>query len=33
MEPPSFLKAGDLMRAEIEGIGVIESRVVAEPAW
>jgi 2-keto-4-pentenoate hydratase/2-oxohepta-3-ene-1,7-dioic acid hydratase in catechol pathway len=32
MEPPSFLKVGDVMRAEIEGIGAIENRVVAEPA-
>lgn len=32
MEPPSFLKVGDVMRAEIEGIGVIENRVIAEPA-
>ena len=32
MEPPRFLKAGDLMRAEIDGIGAIENRVVPEPA-
>jgi len=32
MDPPSFLKVGDVMRAEIDGIGVIENRVVAEPA-
>lgn len=32
MEPPRYLKAGDVMRAEIEGIGAIENRVVAEPA-
>ena len=32
MEPQSFLKVGDVMRAEIEGIGAIENRVVAEPA-
>ena len=29
--PPVYLKAGDVMRAEIEGIGAIENRVVAEP--
>jgi 2-keto-4-pentenoate hydratase/2-oxohepta-3-ene-1,7-dioic acid hydratase in catechol pathway len=32
MDPPSFLKVGDVMRAEIDGIGAIENRVVAEPA-
>ncbi|MDM0036856.1 fumarylacetoacetate hydrolase family protein [Variovorax sp. J22P271] len=32
MDPPSYLKVGDLMRAEIEGIGAIENRVVPEPA-
>ena len=31
MDPPSFLKVGDVMRAEIDGIGAIENRVVAEP--
>ncbi|WP_213958758.1 MULTISPECIES: fumarylacetoacetate hydrolase family protein [unclassified Variovorax] len=31
MEPPRYLKAGDVMRAEIEGIGAIENRVVPEP--
>ncbi len=30
MKPPSFLKAGDVVRAEIEGIGFIENRVVDE---
>lgn len=32
MDPPSYLKVGDVMRAEIQGIGHIENRVVAEPA-
>jgi 2-keto-4-pentenoate hydratase/2-oxohepta-3-ene-1,7-dioic acid hydratase in catechol pathway len=32
MQPPRFLKAGDAVRAEIDGIGRIENRVVAEPA-
>ncbi|WP_423193683.1 fumarylacetoacetate hydrolase family protein [Cupriavidus sp. H18C2] len=32
MDPPSYLKVGDVMRAEIDGIGHIENRVVAEPA-
>lgn len=31
MEPPSFLKVGDVMRAEVEGVGHIENLVVAEP--
>lgn len=31
MDPPRYLKAGDVMRAEIEGIGAIENRVVPEP--
>lgn len=32
MSPPTWLRAGDVMRAEIEGIGAIENRVIAEPA-
>lgn len=28
MSPPTFLKAGDVMRAEIDGIGVLENTVV-----
>jgi 2-keto-4-pentenoate hydratase/2-oxohepta-3-ene-1,7-dioic acid hydratase in catechol pathway len=32
MEPPTFLRVGDVMRAQIDGIGTIENRVVAEPA-
>lgn len=32
MQPPSFLKVGDVMRVEIAGIGHIENRVIAEPA-
>lgn len=31
MSPPVYLKVGDVMRAEIEGIGAIENQVVAEP--
>ena len=29
MEPPQFLKAGDVVRCEIDGIGTIENRVKA----
>lgn len=29
MEPPQFLKPGDVVRCEVEGIGVIENRVAA----
>lgn len=32
MKPPSFVKVGDVMRVEIDGIGHIEATVVAEPA-
>lgn len=32
MNPPQFLKVGDVMRVEIERIGHIENRVIAEPA-
>ena len=31
MKPPRFLKVGDVMRAEITGIGHIENRVIADP--
>ncbi|AOZ05394.1 fumarylacetoacetate hydrolase family protein [Cupriavidus malaysiensis] len=31
-KPPRFLKLGDVMRVEIDGIGHIENIVVAEPA-
>lgn len=31
MTPPCFLKVGDVMRVEIDGIGHIENTVVAEP--
>lgn len=31
MEPPRFLKVGDIVRCEVEGVGVIENPVVAEP--
>lgn len=30
LDPPQFLQPGDVMRVEIEGIGHIENRVVAE---
>ncbi len=32
MKPPQFMKVGDRVRVEIEGIGAIESEVVPEPA-
>lgn len=32
MDPPRYLRAGDVVRVEIEGIGSIENRVVPEPA-
>ena len=31
MEPPSWLKVGDVMRVEIDGIGYIQNTVVPEP--
>jgi 2-keto-4-pentenoate hydratase/2-oxohepta-3-ene-1,7-dioic acid hydratase in catechol pathway len=31
MRPPRYLKVGDVCRVEIEGIGYIQNRVVAEP--
>ena len=31
MEPPVYLRVGDVMRAEIDGIGTIRNRVVPEP--
>lgn len=31
MKPPAFLKVGDIVRSEIEGIGAIENRIAAEP--
>lgn len=31
MEPARYLKVGDVVRAEIEGLGHLENRVVAEP--
>jgi 2-keto-4-pentenoate hydratase/2-oxohepta-3-ene-1,7-dioic acid hydratase in catechol pathway len=30
MKPPQFLKAGDRMRVEIDRLGAIEARCVAE---
>ncbi len=32
MKPPGFIKAGDVVRIEIEKIGYIENPVIAEPA-
>ena len=32
MKPPRWLKAGDVVRIEIEKIGHIENRVIEEPA-
>jgi 2-keto-4-pentenoate hydratase/2-oxohepta-3-ene-1,7-dioic acid hydratase in catechol pathway len=32
MKPPRLLKAGDVVRVEIEGLGALENRVVPEPA-
>jgi 2-keto-4-pentenoate hydratase/2-oxohepta-3-ene-1,7-dioic acid hydratase in catechol pathway len=31
MQPPQFVKVGDVMRVEIDGIGHIENVVIAEP--
>ena len=31
--PPGGLKAGDIVKLEIEGIGVIANRVVEAPRW
>jgi 2-keto-4-pentenoate hydratase/2-oxohepta-3-ene-1,7-dioic acid hydratase in catechol pathway len=31
MKPPKLLSIGDVMRVEIEGLGTLENRVVAEP--
>ena len=32
MDPPFWLKVGDVVRAEIDGIGHIENTVTPEPA-
>jgi 2-keto-4-pentenoate hydratase/2-oxohepta-3-ene-1,7-dioic acid hydratase in catechol pathway len=32
MRPPRYLKVGDVCRVEVEGIGFIENRVIAEPS-
>jgi len=32
MNPPKWLKVGDVVRIEIDGIGKIENKVIAEPA-
>jgi 2-keto-4-pentenoate hydratase/2-oxohepta-3-ene-1,7-dioic acid hydratase in catechol pathway len=31
MKPPRWLVPGDVVRVEVEGVGVIENRVIAEP--
>jgi 2-keto-4-pentenoate hydratase/2-oxohepta-3-ene-1,7-dioic acid hydratase in catechol pathway len=31
MDPPGFLRVGDIVRIEIEKLGVLENPVVAEP--
>jgi len=31
LKPPRLLKAGDVVRVEIEGLGALENRVIAEP--
>jgi 2-keto-4-pentenoate hydratase/2-oxohepta-3-ene-1,7-dioic acid hydratase in catechol pathway len=31
MKPRRYLKAGDVVRIEIEGIGAIENEVIEEP--
>jgi 2-keto-4-pentenoate hydratase/2-oxohepta-3-ene-1,7-dioic acid hydratase in catechol pathway len=31
MKPPSFLRPGDVVRVEIDGLGFIENAVVDEP--
>lgn len=33
MQPPGFVKPGDVMRVEIDGIGHIENRVIDEPEF
>ena len=32
MKPPQFLKAGDIVRVEIDRIGALEAKIVPEPA-
>lgn len=32
MKPPTFLKVGDVVRVEIDGLGVLENTVAEEPA-
>jgi len=32
LKPPRLLKAGDVVRVEIEGLGALENRVIPEPA-
>jgi 2-keto-4-pentenoate hydratase/2-oxohepta-3-ene-1,7-dioic acid hydratase in catechol pathway len=32
MKPPKFLRAGDVVRIEIDGLGALENPVIAEPA-
>jgi 2-keto-4-pentenoate hydratase/2-oxohepta-3-ene-1,7-dioic acid hydratase in catechol pathway len=32
MKPPSFLKAGDIVKIAIDGLGELENAVIEEPA-
>jgi len=32
MNPPKWLRAGDVVRIEIEKIGMLENKVIGEPA-
>jgi 2-keto-4-pentenoate hydratase/2-oxohepta-3-ene-1,7-dioic acid hydratase in catechol pathway len=32
MKPPRWLVPGDVVRVEVEGVGVLENRVIAEPS-
>ena len=31
-QPPLWMKAGDVVRVEIDGLGALENRIVDEPA-
>ncbi len=31
MKPPKLLRAGDVVRVEIDGIGVLENPIIDEP--
>jgi 2-keto-4-pentenoate hydratase/2-oxohepta-3-ene-1,7-dioic acid hydratase in catechol pathway len=32
-KPPEFMKAGDTVRIEIDGLGVLENPVIEEPGY